>query len=324
MKKLSVGLSVLALTTGTFISEATASTAEACPSSYLAALPGTYTSVAITAADPSGRYQVAQTLTSLGQTEVGIWRNGVGSILITPATGYIEPLDVNVRAEVVGFSYTSSSPQRGWRYQGGRHITLEPPAGYETSHAVAINAAGEVAGRADTGSLTTARAVAWTAGDVVRLLPLPDGFTAAEATDIDDDGVVVGFATAYDGGVESKRQPVVGPTEGGYRLLPTSNAAGWASVASVRNGIAVGEDNGFAVSWTLANDARTVLSSESSTATDVNAGGDIAVVMNPNETGTTEFVRRNQSSRPAGDRTVRGLSDAARVYHEDRLVYDCG
>jgi hypothetical protein len=325
MKKLSVGLTVLALTTGPFTSEASASTAEACTNSYLAPLPGSYTSVALTAADPSGRYQVAQTLTSAGQTEVGIWRNGAGSILITPAEGYIEPLDVNARAEVVGYSYSSSSPWRAWRYQGGRRITLEPPAGYETSHAVAINAAGEVAGRADAGSRSNARAVAWTAGDVVRLLPLPDGFTAAEATDIDDDGVVVGFATEYDsGGMESKRQPVVWPVEGGYRLLPTSDADGQASVASVRNGIAVGEDNGHAVSWTLANDARTVLSTESSTATDVNAGGDIAVVMNPDLTGTTEFLRRNQSPRPAGDSTVRGLSDSASVYHEDRRVYDCG
>lgn len=74
----------------------------------------------------------------------------------------------------------------------------------------------------------------------------------------------------------------------------------------------------------LANDARTVLSTESSTAIEVNAGGDIAVVMNPTETGTTEFLRRNQPARPAGDRAVRGLSDSARVYHEDRLVYDCG
>ena len=334
MKKSSVGLTVLALTSATVFQAAqaqivqaqgvTASAAEACPSSYLAALPGTYQSVALTAADPSGRYQVAQALTSLGQTSVGIWRNGAGSTLITPDEGYIEPLDVNVRAEVVGFSYTSSSPIRGWRYQGGQQVTLEPPAGYDTSHAEAINAAGEVAGRADAGSLTSARAVAWTSGNVVRLLPLPDGFTAAQATDIDDDGVVVGFATGYDGGMETKRQPVVWPVEGGYRLLPTSTTDGWASVASVRNGIAVGEDNGFAVSWTLANDTRTVLSTESSTATDVNAGGDIAVVMNPTENGTTEFVPRNQAPRPAGDRAVRGLSDSAGVYHEDRRVYDCG
>jgi uncharacterized membrane protein len=264
-------------------------------------------------------------VTSAGQTAVGIWRNGAGSILITPAEGMIEPLDVNVRAEVVGFSYTSSSPWRGWRYRDGQRITLEPPAGYETSHAVAINAAGEVAGRADNGAIVNARAVTWTAGNVVRLLPLPDGFTAAEATDIDDDGVVVGFAVEYDSaGLIVKRQPVVWPVEGGYRLLPTSDANGLASVASVRNGIAVGEDNGHAVSWTLANDSRTVLSTESSTATDVNAGGDIAVVMNPDLTGTTEFLRRNQAPRPVADRTVRGLSDSARLYYEDGRVHDCG
>ena len=323
MKKASIGLTVLALTTTAVVlqgSTASGSIAETCSQSFLAPLAGTYSSIAVTATDPSGRYQVAQTLTSLDRLEVAIWHNGAGSILIKPALGYIEPLDVNVRAEVVGYAYTSFSPIRGWRFRDGERITLHPPAGLGSSTAVAINAAGEVAGYAENAS--SARAIAWTAGNVVRLLPLPDGFTAAQATDIDDDGVVVGFASAEDEqGMTSKRQPVVWPVAGGYRLLPTSDANGWASVEAVRNGIAVGDDNGTAVSWNLTNDARTVLSTEPARATDVNAGGDVAVVK---QDGSAEFLRRNQPPRPAGDINVQGLSDSARVYNQDRSVYDCG
>jgi hypothetical protein len=63
MKKLAVGLTVLALTTGSVLLTPQAwgsEAAEACPSSYLAPLPGSYVSAALTAADPSGRYQVAR------------------------------------------------------------------------------------------------------------------------------------------------------------------------------------------------------------------------------------------------------------------------
>jgi hypothetical protein len=138
------------------------------------------------------------------------------------------------------------------------------------------------------------------ADNVARVLPMPDGFNATTATDIDEDGVVVGYATLYDGNMPQKQQPVVWPAVGGYRLLQTTDADGWASAEAVRNGVAVGADGEAAVSWTLSDGTRTVIDADNANATEINAGGDVVVQKTP------------------------GLTDFGKVYHQSRQVNDCG
>jgi hypothetical protein len=155
-------------------------------------------------------------------------------------------------------------------------------------------------------------------------LPVPDGFTSAEATDIDDDGAVVGFAGKQDAYGMLTRQPVVWPADGGYRLLPaTDQSYTWPS--AVRNGIAIGQDGQTVVSWSLAADTETVVAGAEAQAGEVNAGGDFAITRTPSAApSVTDFIRRGQPTRQAGAGYAVGLSDSGRVYHQDHRVLDCG
>lgn len=325
MNKISAGFAVLALASTGLLQLQPAAAIEACSGSYLTRVP-TWERVAVTATDPSGRYQVAQLGDRSSRLGVGIWRNGVPETLIPLSSGYIEPLDVNVRAEVVGFAYADGGSPGAWRARGAERTTLPLPAGADSGKAVAINAAGEIAGvvTATVDNIVVSRAVAWTTGNEPRTLPMPDGFSTAEATDIDDDGTVVGFAGTFDSNQMSGRRPVVWPADGGYRLLPaTDQQYSWP--ASVRNGIAIGEDGQAVVSWNLATDAETVISAADAKSGELNAGADFTITSTPSGgSTTTEFIHRGQPVRQAGGGYAIGLSDSGRVYHQDLRVFDCG
>ncbi|GAA3565290.1 hypothetical protein [Kribbella ginsengisoli] len=321
MRRTSAGFAVLALASTALLQVQSAAAAEACSDSYLTPL-ASWERSPITAADPSGRYQVAQLGDRTGRLGVGIWRNGVAETMIPLLDGYIEPLDVNVRAEVVGFGYASGESVGAWRARGTQRTTLPLPAGADSAKAVAINAAGEVAGVITTAS--GSQGVVWSPSNEPRALPVPDGLTSAEAKDIDDDGTVVGFAGKQDQFGMLTRQPVVWPADGGYRLLPaTDQAYTWPS--AVRNGIAIGEDGQSVASWNLATDTETLIAATEARAGDVNAGGDFTITRTPSAApAVTDFIRRGQPVRAAGPGYAIGLSDSGRVYYEDHHVFDCG
>lgn len=325
MNKISAGLAVLALASTGLLQLQPAAAADACSDAYLTRLPS-WERAAVTATDPSGRYQVAQLGDRSGQLGVGIWRNGVAETLIPLFGGYIEPLDVNVRAEVVGFAYSDGGSQGAWRARGAERTTLPVPAGTDSAKAVAINAAGEVAGviTSTIDSNVITKAVVWGPSNEPRTLPVPDGFSTAEATDIDDDGTVVGFAGKVDPEHMESRQPVVWPADGGYRLLPaTDQHYSWP--AAVRNGIAIGEDGQAVVSWDLAANTAAVVAASDAKSGELNAGGDFTITRTPDGGSTvTDFIRRGQPVRQAGGGYAIGLSDSGRVYHQDLRVFDCG
>lgn len=321
MKRPTAGLAVLALASTGLLQVQPAAAVEACSDSYLTPL-ASWERTAVTAADPSGRYQVAQLGDRTGRLGVGIWRNGVAETLVPLLDGYIEPLDVNVRAEVVGFGYASGEPMGAWRARGTQRTTLPTPAGADSAKAVAINAAGEVAGVITNG--TVSQGIVWSPSNEPRALPVPDGFTSAEATDIDDDGTVVGFAGSPDENHMLTRTPVVWPADGGYRLLPATDQ-GYAWPSAVRNGIAIGEDGQSVVSWDLAANTETVVAAGDARSGEVNAGGDFTITRTPSAApAVTSFIRRGQPDRQAGPGYAIGLSDSGRIYHQDRRVFDCG
>lgn len=326
MKKISAGLAVLALASTGLLQAQPAAAADACSDSYLTRLPS-WERVAVTATDPSGRYQVAQLGDRDGRLGVGIWRHGVAETLMPLFNGYVEPLDVNVRAEVVGFAYSDGSPQAAWRARGAARTTLPVPAGSDSAKAVAINAAGEVAGAVTStvDNNVISKAIVWSPSNEPRTLPMPDGFSSAGATDIDDDGTVVGYAGSFDANHMETRQPVVWPADGGYRLLPATDQQ-YTWPASVRNGIAIGEDGQAVVSWDLAANTAAVISAAEAKSGEVNAGGDFTITRTPNGgSAFVDFIRRGQSARLAGGGgDPVGLSDSGRVYHQDLRVFDCG
>ncbi|MEV6414836.1 hypothetical protein [Kribbella sp. NPDC051718] len=321
MKKPTAGLALLALASTGLLQMQPAAAAETCSESYLIPLTSWERSP-ITATDPSGRYQVAQLGDRTGRLGVGIWRNGVAETMVPLLDGYIEPLDVNVRAEVVGFGYAGGEPMGAWRARGTQRTALPAPTGADSAKAVAINSAGEVAGVITT--TAGSQGIVWSPSNEPRALPVPDGFTSAEATDIDDDGTVVGFAVNLDEFGMPTRQPVVWPADGGYRLLlATDHDYTWPS--AVRNGIAIGEDGQSVVSWNLAADTETVVAASEARSGEVNAGGDFTVTRTPSAApAVTDFIRRGQPVRAAGPGYAVGLSDSGRVYYEDHRVFDCG
>jgi hypothetical protein len=276
------------------------------------------------ATDPSGRYQVTSTLASDPSSRMGawIWRNGVGSPLIPLTAGFLEVSDINVRGDTVGMTYGESVAEHGWRIRGGKRTDLPQPAGVGDSRPLALNAAGEIAGNSSSGS---GRAVAWAADDTARVLAVPAGYDSTEATDLDEDGVVVGTAAKHDeSGMTIDIRPVVWPAEGGVRVLPTGdNSAG--SVKAVRNGIAVGGDASGSVRWDLSTDIRTVLSTVESTAVAINAGGDILTEnawVEP-DVPTVQFLRKGQPARGVVQYRPNLLTDSARVY-AGLAYYECG
>ncbi|WP_405062063.1 hypothetical protein OG474_10485 [Kribbella sp. NBC_01505] len=283
--------------------------------------------------DPSGRFKVVTTRgDGMATTGIGIFRNGVAADLV-PITraSYTEANDVNVRGVAVGSVSGSGSnpiPFAAWRITSAGKTVLPEAESSRVfgSKPVAINAAGEIAG---TGNLDThgeghitKRAVLWSPDNVIRVLPVPAGFTDATATDIDDDGTVVGYATDVDANsMPANQQPVVWPADGGYRILPTSNTVdGYSTVEAVRNGIAVGADNEQAVSWRLDGDTKTILDPTASwsLARFVNAGGDILVERTAGADGgwvsTSDLIRRGQPAQHVGDRISYGLDDFGRAY----------
>lgn len=119
--------------------------------------------------------------------------------------------DVNDHGVVVGFSFTADEEQHAYRQApGGRKVDLN--GGFERSEALAVNNSGVAVGYSyDDGS---ERAVLWDRAGVAHDLGVGDG---SRATDINDDGVVVGNTLGP--GVASLgwvRDPHVGEVE----LLP--------------------------------------------------------------------------------------------------------
>ena len=273
------------------------------------------------AADPSGRYQVASTLSSdvSGRMGAWIWRNGVGSRLIPLTSGYLEVNDVNTRGETIGMAYGESVSPHGWRIRNGKRTELPQPAGVEDSRPIALNASGEAAGNS---SSDGGRAVAWAADDSGRVLAVPTGFDSTEATDIDDDGLVVGTATKHEDGMPVDIRPVVWTAEGDVRVLPTE---GEGSAKAVRNGIAVGSDSSGSVRWDLTNDTRTNLSTVESSATAINAGGDVLTenLWTEPDVPTIQFLRKGQPARGVQQSRPNLLTDSARVY-AGLAYYECG
>jgi hypothetical protein len=276
------------------------------------------------ATDPSGRYQVSSTLSSDVSSRMGawIWHNGVGSRLIPLTVGYLEVNDVNVRGETVGMAYSNNVSQHGWRIRSGKRTELPQPPGVEDSRPLVLNASGEVAGNSAFGG---GRAVAWAADDTARVLAVPAGYDSTEATDLDEDGVVVGTATKHDeSGMPTDIRPVAWATDGDVRVLPTADN-GDGSVKAVRNGIAVGGDSSGSVRWDLSTDARTVLSTVESSAVAVNAGGDILTenAWGEPDVPTIQFLRKGQPARGVAQYRPNLLTDSARVY-AGLTYYECG
>ncbi len=103
--------------------------------------------------------------------------------------------DVNVSRQVVGGSWTRKGPMHAFIWQGKRMKDLGVPPGLDESYAEAINNAGVVVGRA-WGATSAEHAFVY--DGTMRDLGTFDAFQGG-ASDINDDGTIVGYRKANPG-----------------------------------------------------------------------------------------------------------------------------
>jgi hypothetical protein len=203
-------------------------------------IPNDIPKALIAGADPSGRYFVGRSYPKDGYQAV-IWHNGVGAEVPLPGDREEELTDVNASGTAVGWSYDNDDSVP-FVYHDGKVSQL---SGVTHGAAAAINGSGAIVG--DDG----AHPVFWSSPTAeARLLPVPAGSGPAEASDIDEDGTVVGTIdnkTPYvwlpDGSHHALKLPDLGgdPLEGRVRNISGGwvtgvvNEAGPDKAASGRN-----------------------------------------------------------------------------------------
>ncbi|GAA4452140.1 hypothetical protein [Phytohabitans houttuyneae] len=187
----------------------------------------------VTGADPTGRYIVGRTYPKPGGYQAVIWHNGAGTLVMLPGDLEESLTDVNTTGTAVGWSYIGGEGNAHpvpYVYRDG---TVSQLPGVRSGSAYAINDDGVIVGADDEGY-----AVRWpSATEQPTRLPMPPGTKGARASDIDEDGTVVGAVIGDD-------RPYVWFPDGTHRQLaiPTLDGkpAVTARVASIRQGWATG------------------------------------------------------------------------------------
>lgn len=186
----------------------------------------------VTGADPTGRYIVGRTYPRQGEYQAVIWHDGAGRTVPLPGDLEESLTDVNSTGTAVGWSYAGGEGDARpvpYVYRDGEVSRLP---GVESGSAYAVNDDGAIVGADDDG-----HALLWSSATArPTRLPVPAGAAEARASDIDDDGTVVG-AIGHD-------RPYVWFPDGTHRqlALPTLDGkpAATAHASSIRNGWATG------------------------------------------------------------------------------------
>lgn len=228
------------------------------------------------AADRSGRHQVG-TWNEQGTDNwrVIVWRDGTPRLgpEADPYGGFnaVSPTGV-----AVGW-VSESGLSRAVAYAYGRVVELAAPVGASQTVAEAVNASGQVAGKAYFDGDGTARAVRWSPDGEVRVLDNPTGYADAVATHIDTDGTVLGYATVGIHGMPDRSQLVVWDGDGTARLLPIrpTDSYPWMWPIDLRDGVVHGTQESDTLRWDLDQSAPTVVDTGGTAVRAVNARGSI-------------------------------------------------
>ncbi|AEV81552.1 hypothetical protein ACWT_0539 [Actinoplanes sp. SE50] len=138
----------------------------------------------VAGADRTGRYLVGRSYPKENEWQPVIWQDGAASTVPIPGTFEKQLADVNASGVAVGWGFSSKTTSLPYVFGNGQ-VTRLP--GVTGGQALAINDRGAIVG--DDGS----RPVLWRSATAQPTrLPVPPGTTHAQATDIDQDGTVVG------------------------------------------------------------------------------------------------------------------------------------
>lgn len=176
----------------------------------------------VTGADPTGRLILGRSYPGSGSHQVLLWRDG--RVQKVPLDGDDQSLtDINTAGLAVGGTFR---PNPGGGEDNlrqvpvaylpdGRLVNLADNAADGSAHAV--NEAGAIVGELGR------RPVRWaSAQGAVENLPLPPGASLGQASDIDEDGTIVGFVEFGNSG----ERPYVWFADGTHRELPVPANAG--------------------------------------------------------------------------------------------------
>jgi hypothetical protein len=143
----------------------------------------------VTGADPTGRFIVGRTYPNghNGVYPILMWDNGKPSRIVLPGADQLLS-DVTTTGVAVGSGWGDKGP-RSYIYRDGK-VSLLPAAG--SSQAEAINDAGQIVGSRDEGAAGS-KPVIWRDSSAQPVdLPLPASKSTGQATDIDENGTVIG------------------------------------------------------------------------------------------------------------------------------------
>jgi len=181
--------------------------------------------------DRTGSWFVGRSYPKGGYQAV-IWHAGRAQKVMLPGDLEEDLVDVNAKGDAVGWSYVQGKGDAGvqvpYAYVGGKILKLK---GVATGAANAINEAGAIAGEGGD------QAVVWPSATAAPiLLPVPKGTQRSAASDIDEDGTVVGSLDL--------KVPYVWFADGTYRALPLPTINGKKAVSArvftISNGWATG------------------------------------------------------------------------------------
>ena len=188
----------------------------------------------VSGADPKGQYFVGRSYPTGGGYQAVIWHDGEATKVMLPGDQEESLRDVNSAGTAVGWSYAGSGEDTGpvpYVYAGGKVSKLP---GAERGEALAINDAGAIVGADDSPGNGTLFWSSATAKPVK--LPLPAGASGATASDIDEDGTVVGNI--------GRERAYVWFADGTHRDLPMPSLDGkpatGARASSIHNGWVTG------------------------------------------------------------------------------------
>lgn len=201
----------------------------------------------VEATDPSDRYQVGYSIDTSDRWHLLQWENGE----LTDLTGgeyYVKPRDINASGEIIGFSSESRDDWSAWRYRDGEFIELRTRRPYTDPDPIAINDAGQIAGRL--GNLDPNGGtipVVWSADNRLTQLAIPAGWERVTIKDIDEDGTVLGHVFREgDDPFNDEVAPIVWAPDGTWRLLTGPEPNVETRAAAIRAGKVLGrQGNGY-------------------------------------------------------------------------------
>ncbi|GAA1680630.1 hypothetical protein GCM10009745_25810 [Kribbella yunnanensis] len=174
-----------------------------CTASVLALPAGTPVGAQsdVTKADDSGRFVVGRVWSGDDMRPV-LWTDGVPRVLDdAPGVGP-GVVDVNSSGVVIGSSTAKDGTTLPWVFADGTYRVLEVPDYMNgTTGVAAINNRGDIVGSGMSNFTEDLASLVWPGGGKPRVLLTPEG-QLSSATDINDDGVVVGWSLIEEGGRE--------------------------------------------------------------------------------------------------------------------------